>query len=325
MRVAVLATGGTIASRPGSDGYLVVRDTVTDLLAGVRLPAGVTVTGFDVAHRPSFELTLDDMLATVREIRAKLALGFTAVVVTHGTDTLEEAAYLTGQLVPRDARIVFTGAQRSADEPDSDAGRNLSDAITVSAAPEPVGVAVVLGGFAYAAVEARKVHTSALAAFSAGAAGALALVDGDGMLRLSAPARGAYYANRAIPKSLPRVDLIKLAAGADDTHVRASVAAGTAGIVIEAFGAGNATASVFAAVQDACKQGVVVVITSRTGGGRVRPIYASGGADLAHAGAIFGGNLTGTQARVALALSLAMAPADAVPDAFHGMVEGALS
>lgn len=322
MRIAVLATGGTIASRPDDNGHLAVRDTVAELLSEVQVPPGVDVVGFDLAHQPSFRLALDDMLTTVREVRAKLADGFTGVVVTHGTDTLEEAAYLIGQLTPRDARIALTGAQRGASEPDSDAARNISDAIRVVTAPEPVGVSVVLGGIACAATAARKVHTSALAPFSGGSAGALALVDTDGVLRLSAPVRGGHYATRPVPDRLPRVDLIKLTAGVDGTHLRASLAVGTQGIVIEAFGSGNSTEAICEAVVDAGELSVPVVVTSRTGGGRVRPIYAGGGADLARAGAIFAGDLTGPQARVALALALAEEPAGSVRDAVLRMVEG---
>ncbi|MFI2713965.1 asparaginase [Micromonospora sp. NPDC018662] len=322
MRIAVLATGGTIASRRESDGTLAVTDSVAELLGSVPDLSGVDVCGFDLSCRPSFTLTLDDMLGTVRAVRAKLAEDFTGVVVTHGTDTLEEAAYLTGQLTARDARVALTGAQRGADEPDSDAGRNLMDAIRVVAAPDPVGVAIVLGGVACAAVEGRKVHTSAVSAFSGGPAGALALVDHDGVQRLSASTRGGLYADRPVPDRLPRVDLVKLVAGADDTHLRASLRAGAEGLVVEAFGAGNAPPSVAEAVRDADKQGVPVVITSRTGAGRVRPIYSGGGADLAQAGALFAGDLTGSQARVALALALALDGPDAVPAALRNLVEG---
>lgn len=322
MRIAVLATGGTIASRLDADGDLAVTDTVADLLADLRTPPGVEVHGFDLSHRPSFALSLDDMLATVRQVRARLADGFAGVVVTHGTDTLEEVAYLTGQLSPREARIVLTGAQRSADEPDSDARRNLLDAIQVAAAPHPVGVAIVLGGVACAAVEGRKVHTSAISGFSGGPAGALALVDPDGVLRLSAAARGGHYATRPVPDRLPRVDLVKLVAGVDATHLHASLRAGAEGIVVEAFGAGNAPPAVVAAVREADTSGVPVVITSRTGAGRVRPIYAGGGAELAQAGAIFAGDLTGAQARVALALALALEAPGGAPEALRGMAEG---
>ncbi|MEV5822562.1 asparaginase [Micromonospora haikouensis] len=322
MRIAVLATGGTIASRLAPDGTLAVTDSVAELLGNVPDLADVEICGFDLSRRPSFTLTLDDMLGTVRAVRAKLAGGFAGVVVTHGTDTLEEAAYLTGQLTSRDARVVLTGAQRGADEPDSDAARNLLDAIRVVTAPEPVGAAIVLGGVACAAVEGRKVHTSAVSAFSGGPAGALALVDPDGVLRLSAPVRGGHYADRPVPDRLPRVDLVKLVAGADGTHLRASLRAGAAGVVVEAFGAGNAPPSVAEAVREADKQGVPVVITSRTGAGRVRPIYSGGGADLAQAGALFAGDLTGSQARVALALALALDGPDAVPQALSNLVEG---
>lgn len=305
MRVSLISTGGTIASRRGELG-LVVADGVTDLMAKLSPRRGVEVTPVQAASRASYNLSIADMLSTVRRVRSEFADGADGVVVTHGTDTLEEMAFLCGHYFSRHARLVLTGAQRAADVVDGDGARNLDDALGVAVAARPIGPAIVMGGQAIAAVEGRKVHTSSLVAFSGGAAGASALVDSGSVLALSTPRRGGLLADEDVPQDLPRVDLVSMAAGADSTHLLASLAAGARGIVIEAFGNGNTNAPVLDTVARATEQGVCVVITSRTGNGMVNPLYGDGGgADLERAGACFAGDLTGSRARMALALSLA--------------------
>lgn len=324
MQIAVVATGGTIASRRNGDGQLLVGEGVHKLLASLPASYGVELVGVEFSSVPSFVMSPDDMLAIVGEIRQRLSSGFDGVIVTHGTDTLEETAYVVGQYLPRNARVVLTGAQRSADERDSDAARNLSDAVRVVCADVPLGPTVVAGGVAIAAVEARKVHTSSLLVFSGGAAGAVALVDDDGIHPLATPRRGGYYADLALPERLPRVDLVKLVAGSDGLHVRASLQAGSRGVVLEAFGSGNATEDVLEAVREAANSHVPVVITTRTGGGRARSIYGDvgGGADLTAAGAIFAADLTGPRARMALAMALAAEAPSEVRAAVEAMVGG---
>lgn len=307
MRIALLATGGTIASRRAEGGHLVVGLDAEALLSQVSLPRDVEVDAVQFSSKPSFALSPDDMLALVREVRTRLASDSEGVVITHGTDTLEEAAFLLAQYLPRDARVVLTGAQRSADEADSDGPRNLRDALRTVCSPSSLGPCVVAGGVAIAAGEARKVHTSSLRAFSGSEAGALAVVDEDGVHPRTSATRGGYCCTWPLPAALPRVDLVKLAAGSDGTHVLASLAADARGIVVESFGSGNATEAVVEAVGQAVRSGVSVVITSRAGNGRVRSLYgdSGGGASLAKAGAVFASDLTGPQARIALAVLLA--------------------
>jgi L-asparaginase len=323
MRISLISTGGTIASRRDPERGLVVQDGVDDLVKLLSPPPGVEFVAVELSNRSSFSLSLADMLAGIARIRAELAAGSDGVIVTHGTDTMEEMAFLTGQLLPRDARVVLTGAQRAADAADNDAERNLRDAVQVVCSPVPIGPAIVMGGHAVAAVEGRKVHTSSLVAFSGGPAGSSALVDADQVVRLSTPSRGGRFATADLPASLPRVDLVTLVAGADATHVLGSIEAGAAGIVIEAFGSGNANLELLEAVKTAVAKGVSVVVTSRTGEGMVQPLYGNGGgADLAKAGAIFAGDLTGPRARVALALALAHVPAEDVAAVMNEMIQG---
>ncbi|TQJ30734.1 asparaginase [Microbacterium sp. SLBN-146] len=312
MKVGLLATGGTIASRHDDRGALVPVLRGEALLGGIRLHPALEVQVVDLEPVASYATTLTAMVDVVLHVRALLETGCEGVVVTHGTDTLEEMAFLTSMLLPLDARVALTGAQRPAGEADTDALRNLADAF--AAVREGLPVSVVIGGLAIAGAEARKTHSSAIDAFSGGAAGAIALIDDDEVIRLSRPYRGAVFAGVDRP-IVPRVDIVKSGAGTNADHIDASVRGGAAGIVLEAMGRGNTSPSVTAAVERAVRAGVVVLITSRTGAGLVRPAYGvGGGADLRDAGALFAGDLTTSRARVALSLAIGQSDAESVEE-----------
>lgn len=222
-------------------------------------------------------------------------------VVTHGTDTLEESAFLASLVINSPKPVVFTGAQRGMDAPDADGPRNLADAIRVAASPDAreTGVLVVFDEKVLSAVDATKVHTSRLDAFAAGDFGPLGVVD-HGAVLLSRTLVG--YPRIGAQRIESRVDLITLAMGADARLFEAAVASGARGIVLETFGRGNATPAVVAAVKRARVAGVRTVVTSRCSHGRVLPLYDDGGGrDLEDAGAIFAGRLKGPKARIALA------------------------
>lgn len=324
MRIGMVATGGTIAARRDERGDLVPHDGGSELLASVELPDGVAVTHVDLPPRPSFDSTLDDMLGVVDRVRNLLRDGCHGVVITHGTDALEELAFLCSMLLPAGAPVVLTGAQRAADTAQTDGPANLRDAFAVVCSPLAAGVMVVFGGLVIAGSEARKTHTSSVITFSGGAAGAVATVDEGEVLWLSRGLRGALYAGEPLPASLPRVDIVKLAAGTDAVHIEASINAGAQGLVVEAMGRGNAGQLVVDGVAKAVANGITTVISSRTGGGLVRPDYGKGGgADLVRAGAFFAGDLTSPRARVALSLALSMTGHGTPEEQLHRIWGGA--
>ena len=255
----------------------------------------------DFAHVPSFDVHGALALALARRV-----LGHRApVVVTHGTDTMEESAYLIDRLLPGDAPpVVLTGAQRGADEPDTDGPRNLRDAIRVAASDEAAGrgALIVFGGEIHAAREGRKVHTSAVRAFESPGYGPLGHVDAGRVVFGRRPERRPPL---PVPAELAPVDLIRLHAGSDARFLRSSVASGARAIVLEGTGRGNANDQVVEGVREAIAAGVPVVVCSRCVAGRVEPVYGRGGGrDLADAGAVFAGDLAGPKARVLLQLAL---------------------
>ncbi|PPQ21451.1 asparaginase, partial [Streptococcus agalactiae] len=128
-RVHVLATGGTIASRSGEGSGATAAHAAEALLAGMDTTADVEITGEDVMTVGSYRLGLPELATIARTARERAAdPGIDGVVVTHGTDTMEETAFLTDLLNGTDTPVVFTGAQRAADHPDTDGPRNLRQA-----------------------------------------------------------------------------------------------------------------------------------------------------------------------------------------------------
>jgi L-asparaginase len=309
----VVSTGGTIAMRPDpATGKLVPAVSGDELVEMLAWPEAPPLELDDFALVPSFDLHGEVALSLARRVREHAA-GGAPTVVTHGTDTMEESAYLVELLLPEEsAPVVFTGAQRGAEDRDADGPRNLRDAITVAAAAEAAGrgALVVFAGEVHAAREARKTHTSALRAFASPGYGPLGHVDAGTVRFRRRPER---LASLPFPEHLAPVDLIRLHAGSDARFLRASVESGARAIVLEGTGRGNANDQVVAGVREAVATGVVVAICSRCAEGRVEPVYGRGGGrDLAEAGALFAGDLAGPKARVLLqvALGASLDPAD---------------
>jgi L-asparaginase len=318
--VSVLATGGTIASRSGIGGAT-AQDSGNDLVAGLELPDGVEVRVQDVVRVGGFRMTLAHVHEVARAVAAQLRDDAVAgVVITHGTDTIEETAFFL-DLVHADPRpVVMTGAQRAADAPDSDGPRNLVDAVTAAAAPATRGLGVLIGfgGQLFPARGTRKTHTLAADTFANPAGGPLGWVHGADVAVVTMPRRGPALDLAAFDPSGVRVDVVPCYPDADATALRACVAAGARGIVLEATGAGNANPAICAAVAELRAAGVVVVTSTRVAAGPVTPIYGDGGGvDLVRAGAVPSGLLRPSQARMLLAALLGMhRDADVVRRAF---------
>lgn len=297
--VIVLATGGTIASRHDDTGAAVPADGGAALVGAAGDVPGVAVTVRDVTAVDSSALTLDQL----DEIRAAVVAaledpGVAGVVVTHGTDTMEETSLLV-DLTHADARpVVFTGAQHPADSPASDGPTNLAEAIAVAADPAYRGLGVLLS-FAGEVQTVRgiaKVSTTAPQPFTGGLPVA--------QLRGTAPHR---LLAKAAPIAGVRVDIVASYPGADGALLDAAVAAGARGIVLAGTGSGNTTVALADAVRRAIDAGVVVVISTRIAAGEVDAAYGGGGgaADLVAAGALLSRRLRPGQARVVLLALLA--------------------
>ena len=304
--VVVVSTGGTIAMRPeagtGKLVPLVSGDELGEMIGWADAPP---VELDDFVRVPSFDIHGERALSLAGQVvRHAARPDVRGIVVTHGTDTMEESVYLIDRLLESGTPVVLTGAQRGADQPDADGPRNLRDAIRLAWSEDAIGLGavVVFAGQIHAAREARKVHTSAVQAFDSPGYGPIGHVDVDVVELRRRPRRAPALPT---PERLALVDLHRLHAGSDGRFVRHSLETGAEAIVLEGTGRGNANDQVVAAVREATARGVPIVICSRCAAGRVAPVYGRGGGrDLEEAGALFAGDLAGPKARVLLQLVL---------------------
>ena len=307
--LVVLGTGGTIAGaarRPQDHvGYAAAALSAADLVAAVPALQGWPIETETVARLDSCDMDPATWRALARRAAHHLARTEVAgVVVTHGTDTLEETAYFLHRTLQADKPLVLTAAMRPATAPSADGPQNLLDALRLAQAPGARGVLAVLGGTVYAGIDLRKVHGYRVDAFSAGDAGPLAILE-DGALRRFRDwpvcADLANVALRVDPARWPAVDLVISHAGVRAATLDALVAAGAQGIVIAGTGNGSVHASVLAAARRAREGGVPVVRASRC---------QQGGVVGAPADALpSAGVLTPVQARIELMLDLLAARA----------------
>lgn len=305
--LSLVTTGGTIASRSALGGGKVASASAADLVAGLAVPADVRIRVHELPATNSYAMTLSDMDAVRAAIAAELAdPELCGVVVTHGTDALEETALLVDLLHADPRPVVFTGAQIAADDPDPDGPQNLLDAVrlVVDGAATGRGVLVCFGGRVLPVWGLTKAHTSARDAFT-------------GLTGTAVPAPGAPIslpeATRTVTLVPPlsvghlRVDVVAVHPGADRVVLDACVRAGAAGVVLQGTGCGNASPDVVRAVAEHTRAGVTVVLSTRVPAGPVRPVYGGGGGgvDLVQAGAVPSVRLRPGQARVLLAALLA--------------------
>lgn len=292
----VLDAGGTISATPGPDGALGGGGALADALG----EHGVGLTIERVYSGLSEEMNLAQARAVAAAaLAAADRPDVDGVVVAHGTDTMEETAFLADLQWTSPKPVVFTGAQRAPGEPGFDGLDNLRDALALARSPQTrdAGAWIVFGGLALPARGAFKRHTSDLAAFSH-------------RLELGVPVAGPLPRPRRAPPLPPgpcdeRVDLIGLGLGANGRMIDAAVAGGERGLVLQGLGRGNAGPAVAEAVARAIAAGVALVVTSRCPEGEVSPDYATG-RRLADAGAVFCDDLSPGQARILLARLLAL-------------------
>lgn len=311
-RIVVVSTGGTIASRWQGSGYA-AEAVGDDILAEAPTPEDVVVSEVvDLFTVNSARLTTAQQLILLHTVHAILAdPEVDGVVVTHGTDTLEESAFLL-DLYHRDPRpVVFTGAQRALDMPKSDAGSNLHDALLTAANVAGLGVLVVFDGKIHAARGTVKTQTLALDAFGNPSGAPLGRVGfGQVMITGQLPERPEPLPLPAADVTVPRVDVVAHHVDGDALFLDTALAAGAEGIVLVGTGAGNATPEITESVRRAVDCGVLVAVSSRVAAGPVTALYTGGGAvDLVEAGAVLTGELRLGQSRIAV-LAAVLSSAD---------------
>ncbi len=307
--ICCITTGGTIAmKRSPMVGGAVPSLKGHDFLS--MLPRGEHQVVFEeFANLPSSHITTALLTDLVRRIETKIQLPDVAgLVLAHGTDTLEETAYLLDLVTTTSKPIVVTGAMRTANAVGYDGVANLATALRVagSEAAHGQGVLVTFNQVIFAAAEVQKVHAQSLNAFDAPGKGPIGSVDSD----------AAIFFHRVGPrKTLPfsrleePVDVLTVTQGGDDRLLRAALESGARGLVIEALGSGRVPPWWLPQIQAARARGIPIVITTRTHAGPLGDEYGYVGAyhDLRRLGCLFAHGLTGPKARVKLMLALGAA------------------
>ncbi|MEJ8840083.1 asparaginase [Ramlibacter sp. AN1133] len=303
-RIVVLATGGTIAGQAASAGdnlgYRAAQIGVGQLLAGLAGPAGFAIEGEQVAQIDSKDMDFGVWRTLAQRCAHWLAQEEVAgIVVTHGTDTMEETAFFLQAVLAPAKPVVLTGAMRPATSVAADGPQNLADALAVAGSGQARGVCVLFAGTVHGARDVQKVHGYRVDAFASGDAGAVAYVE-EGRLRVlrAWPEGATVQAVQALPDPAqwPRVEIVSSHAGAGGAFVQALVKDGVRGLVVAGTGNGTVHQALEAALLQAQSQGVAVRRTSRCLQGRVLP-HAGDRLPAAE-------GLTPVKARIALMLEL---------------------
>ena len=309
-RVHVIATGGTI-SNMGNDP----RRTGAELVAGIQGVSDIAeVSTEQFSNVASGAVTQEMLRDLARRIRTLLRESNppAGVIVTHGTDTMEETAFFLDLTVGGCAPVILTGAMRQANWAGADGPANLLNSVKLAASPDARGrgALLLMNDEVFLAREVTKSNTTRLNAFSAPEAGPAGVTDPDGVF-FRAPAPTTCPAplidiDRA--EAFPRVDIVYSYIGADSTIIDALVAADAKGLVIAGVGRGGTTPSQSRALQRAAEKGVTIIISNRTGAGRAgRPTAPEGLSNLpeGRGARLSAGDLNPQKARMLLSLALA--------------------
>ncbi|WP_328463682.1 asparaginase [Actinoplanes sp. NBC_00393] len=309
-RVVVIGLGGTIAmTRTGGGGVtptLSARDLI-DAVPGLA-DTGIEVHALSLRNRPGASLTSEDILELAETLTQHFADGVTGAVITQGTDTIEETAYLLDLLHTGAQPIVVTGAMRNPTLAGADGAANLLAAVTVAASPQAreLGCVVVLADEIHAAARVRKRHSMSTAAFVSPTGGVLGyLAEGQPRI-LNQPSHRAALDLQQLRRPLPRVG-IHIATFGDDGALLPTLAGGLDGLIIAGFGVGHVPDTWVTHLEDAASR-IPVVLASRTGAGfTATSTYGFPGSerDLLSRGLIPAGILDPYKARLLLQLTLA--------------------
>ena len=259
----------------------------------------------DLYHLASPQITEREMLGIKNRIEEAVEEGYDGVVVTHGTDTLEETAYYLELTLDVNLPIVITGAMRSSNEIGADGLANLRSSLVVATDEESSdkGVLVVMNDEVHTATYVTKTHTTNVATFQTPTFGPIGLVSKNNVIYFQKLVKEEHYEVNTTEK---KVYLLKAYAGMDEKLINAVCDLGADGLVIEALGAGNLPPQTVSAVRNCIKRSIPVVFVSRAFNGVTQDVYdyEGGGKRFQQDGVIFTTGLSGQKARVKLMILL---------------------
>jgi L-asparaginase len=307
-KILIVFTGGTFSMMiDKKTGGAVPWYSGEELLGMIPEAAKLAdITCYDFGKYPGPHMTPELMFDLSKKIKQQLVeKEYDGVIVTHGTDTLEETAYLLDLTINTEKPIVVIGSMKNSSEPDWDGPRNLIDAIHIclNENSKNMGVLVCLNGEINAASEVTKTYTEEIDSFHSLDFGSLGFVQ-----------KGRVVFNRLprlletldAEKIVTNVDMLTAYAGMNDKFFKFTTDSGTEGIVVEALGVGNVPPPAFEGIKYAVNKGIPVVLVSRCPAGETLDIYSYPGAGkhLHNIGVIFAEYLNGQKARIKLMLAL---------------------
>ncbi len=313
--VAIIMAGGTIvqkvdpktgASVPQSNGEELLMSPELLKIANIKIGEFSNIDSSQMT--PAIWLSLSDVVDEVLQDPT-----IKGAVITHGTDTMTEAAYFLDLTLKTNKPVAMTGAMRSASDPYSDGPFNLLNAIVqvVSDNAKDWGVTVTMNQYINSSRIVEKTQTTNVQSFQSGEKGYLGYIFNYEVFRFN---DRLYRIRLPLPKVLPRVDLVQDFAGSDGSFIMHAIERGAKGIVVESFGAGNVNLPVFEAIEKAIDKGIFVVITTSVPYGSVFPVYGvkGGGKSLQDIGACVCGNISAAKSRILLMLALSQKADDRV-------------
>ena len=306
----VVFTGGTFSMMlDEKTGGAVPRFSGKELLR--KIPEAkklAKITCYDFGKYPGPHMTPELMFKlsqTIKKIISKKK--FDGVIVTHGTDTLEETAYLLDLTIKTEIPIVVIGSIKNSSEQDWDGPQNLIDAIYICLNQncKNLGVLVCLNGEINAASEVTKIYTEQIDGFRSLDFGALGFVQNEKIILNRSPRKLETINTKKI---ITNVDLLTVYAGMDEKFFKYSADSKTKGLVVEALGVGNVPPAAFKGIKYVIEKNIPVVLVSRCPAGETLDIYGYPGAGkwLNKIGVIFADYLNGQKARIKLMLALGM-------------------
>jgi L-asparaginase len=308
-KVVLLTTGGTIASKPNKTSGKLASGAITgeELAAMCNLPNEIEVIVDSVFQKASIHITFDDLVFLKNKIEDYFKdESVSGVVVTHGTDTMEETSYFLDLTINDRRPVVVTGSQRSPEDLGSDVYINLRHAIYSACSPDlhDVGTVVVFNERIFAARYVKKEHASNIQGFNVFGFGYLGIIDNDNVHVFQKPIRREYY---QLKSPIPDVEIIKCYIGADGKFIKAAREAGVSGIILEGVGRGQVAPKMMEEIENSIKAGIKIVITTSAEEGAVYTTYDYEGSayDLYKKGVILGSDNDSKKARMKLAVAMA--------------------
>lgn len=300
-KILIITTGGTIAMKHNSPFGVIPNDEFTEHLCSFpQLEEIAAIDVYEFSNIPSPFMDPYKMLDLAKIIDKKI-IDYDGVVITHGTDTLEETAYMLDLILKTNKPVIITAAMRSNSELGLDGPRNIVGAVRVAGAERSSnrGVLVVMNDEIDSARDVVKTDSSKTDAFVSPSLGLLGVVDPDKIIFY----RKSEEHEKILTESIePNIDLIKCCSGMDGRFIESSIINGAKAIVIEAFGRGNVPKTIIPSLEKALKNNILVVLVSRTYTGRVLAEYGyeGGGLYLQKKGVLLGGDLKGPKMRIRL-------------------------